>query len=119
MAPNQQAFNRMNDILKEIAIFVGIDLSAITGQASSTAFESAKRLETSIKRVKTVLMNRDDALQQVYKRHLANLMQFYPISQVRDLLEIATSGKPKIPGEKTSPLIMLKGKKPVVTKGKK
>ncbi len=86
--PNQPAFTYLQDLLKEIAIYVWIDISQIVWQASSTAFETAIRTESSLKRVNVVLINRDYALQKVFERHLANIMQFFPISEAQRLCEI-------------------------------
>jgi len=87
--PNQSAFQYLTDLLREVAIYVGIDISQIVGQSSSTAFETAVRTESSLKRVNVVLCNRDYALQKVFTRHLANIMQFFPLSEAENICEIS------------------------------
>lgn len=87
--PNQQAFQYLKDLLSEIAIFVGIDISSIIGQPSSTAFETAQKVESSLKRVNVVLTNRDYALNKVFARHLANIMQFFPLSEAESIVEVS------------------------------
>ncbi len=110
-APNQAIFNYAEDILKQVAIYVGIDPSSIVGQASSTAFETAVRQESGLKRVNVALMARDMAMEKVYKRHIANVMQFFPLKMAQGILDIA-NGKP-VEGKKKYPSILLDGEKPV------
>lgn len=105
--------------MKEIAVYVGIDPAQIIGQASSTAFETAVRAESSLKRVNVVLSNRDYALQKVFQRHLANIMQFFPLSEAESIAEVSASGEVKARKEKTSyPKMLLDGKKFVPETGK-
>ena len=93
--PNQAAFTYLQDLLKEIAIYIGIDISQIIWQASDTAFETAIRTESWLKRVNVALLNRDYALQRVFSRHLSNLMQFFPLTSVQKICEVDTKGKIK------------------------
>lgn len=110
-APNQAIFNYSEDLLKQVAIYVGIDPSSIVGQASSTAFETAVKQESGLKRVNVVLMVRDMALEQVYNRHVSNVMQFFPIKLAKGILDIA-DGK-VVEGTKKYPTILLDGEKSV------
>jgi len=117
--PNQAAFTYLQDLMKEIAVYVGIDPAQIIGQASSTAFETAVRAESSLKRVNVVLSNRDYALQKVFQRHLANIMQFFPLSEAESIAEVSASGEVKARKDKTSyPKMLLDGKKFVPETGK-
>ena len=90
--PNSAIFNYSNDLLKQVAIFVGIDPAAIIGEASSTAFETAVRTETSLERVNVALRNRDKSWKLVQRRHIANIMQFFPRKSAKELLEIQEDG---------------------------
>lgn len=108
--PNSAAFQYLQDLLKEVAIYVGIDPAQIIGQASSTAFETAVRAESSLKRVNVVLTNRDYALQKVFSRHLANLMQFFPLADAETILEIDSKGNVKKNGDKKYSNILMDGK---------
>lgn len=74
-------------------MYVGIDPAGIIGSSSGTAFETAVRQESSLKRVNVALTNRDMALKHVYRKHLQNLMQFYPVISAKELFEIDASGK--------------------------
>lgn len=103
--PNNAIFQYSNDILKQVAIYIGIDPAAIIGSASSTAFETAVKQETGLKRVNMALMNRDMALSKVYNRHVPNVMQFFPIKTAKGMLEVTDGG---ITGEKEYPTLMLK-----------
>lgn len=108
--PNQSAFQYLQDLLKEIAVYVGIDISQIIWQPSSTAFQTAVQTESSLKRVNVVLVNRDYALQKVFTRHLSNLMQFFPMSSVEKILEIDSKWK-VTKWEKQYPKILMNDKK--------
>lgn len=57
-----------------------------------------------------VLQNRDSALKQVYKKHLANLQQFFPIKTAKGLLEIGEDNRAKT-GNEDYPEIILKNEK--------
>lgn len=103
--PNNAIFQYSQDLMRQVAIYIGIDPSAIIGQASSTAFETAVKQETGLKRVNMALMNRDLALSKVYHRHISNVMQFFPIKTAKGLMEITESG---LKGEKEYPSILLK-----------
>lgn len=110
-APNSAIFNYANDLLKQVAIFIGIDPAAIIGEASSTAFETAVRTETSLERVNVALLNRDEAWQKVQRRHLSNIMQFFPRKMAKSLLEIKTDedgNEAPAEGEMQFPTIKLK-----------
>ena len=70
-------------------MFIGIDPAAITSLGNdTTAFQTAVRQESSLKRVNIALANRDIALKQVYRKHLKNLMQYFPIKTAKGLFEI-------------------------------
>lgn len=95
IAPNQAAFQYLQDLLKEIAIYIGIDCSQIIATPESTAFGRAAQMESSLKRVNVVLTNRDYSLQKVFVRHLANIMQFFPLTDAERICEITPEGKIK------------------------
>ena len=92
MPPNQAIFQYSQDLFRQIAIYIWIDPSSIIWQPSSTAFETAVRTESALKRVNVVLMNRDFALQKVFQRHVANLMQFFPLSEAERITEVSSDG---------------------------
>lgn len=107
--PNNSAFEQLKNLLEEIAIFVGIDISQIIGTPNGTAFETAQKLESSLKRVNVVLTNRDYAMSRVMKLHLANIMQFIPIAYAEEITETGTESFNKI---------LLDGKKYIPETGK-
>lgn len=107
-APNQAIFTYLQDLLKQVAIFVGIDASAIIGTPDSTAFEAGLRQDTGLKRVNVALMNRDMALTEVYKRHVSDVMQFFPLKLARWVLEVVDG---KDVSKETYPKIILKDEK--------
>lgn len=116
--PNQAAFQYLQDLLKEIAVYIGIDISQIIAAPESTAFGRAAQIESTLKRINVVLLNRDYALQKVFQRHLANLMQFFPLSEAESIVEITPSGRVKQKQERQNPKIVLTGKTFVPETGK-
>jgi hypothetical protein len=116
--PNQAAFQYLQDLLKEVAIYVGIDISQIIATPESTAFGRAAQIESSLKRVNVVLANRDYSLQKVFKRHLANLMQFFPLSDAQNVCEVNPKGDISQPQEKTYPKMIMNDKRFVPETGK-
>ena len=116
--PNQAIFSYTDQLLKDIAIFVWIDPSWIVWQPSSTAFETAVRQESSLKRVNVVLANRDLALKEVYTQYIQNLQQFFPITSAKSILELIEDSKWNTTEKETEtqwPSILLKNEKPVQT----
>ena len=55
-------------------------------------------------------MNRDMALTEVYKRHISDVMQFFPLKLARGILEVVDNKKPPVD---TYPTIILKDEKEV------
>jgi len=87
-APNSAIFDFYQDLIRQVAIYIGIDPAGIVGQPDSTAFEAGLRQDTALKRVNVTLLNRDMALTEVYRRHLANILQFFPLSLARGILDL-------------------------------
>lgn len=54
-------------------------------------------------------MNRDMALTEVYKRHVSDVMQYFPLKLARGVLEVVDGKEP----EGTYPKIILKDEKMV------
>jgi len=109
--PNTAIFDYLQELLREIAMFVWIDPAGIIWTASSTAFETAVKTESALKRVNVVLQNRDMALNHVFKKHLQNLQQFFPIKTAKGLLEIDEETGKAITWQEDFPSIMLKDEK--------
>lgn len=101
-APNQAIFNFFQESFREVAIYTWLDVSSIIWQPNKTAFEVAVQQESSLKRVNNVLRNRDRAFSRVAKLHAKNLMQFFPIKQVRELAPLNADWS--IPDMSTLPL---------------
>lgn len=118
IAPNQAAFQYLQDLLKEIAIYVGIDISQIVQTPQTTAFGKAAQIEAGLKRVNVVLANRDYALQKVFQRHLANLMQFFPLSEAENICEVSSTGEISKPKKKSYPKMIMEGKNYIPETGK-
>lgn len=74
--PNQAIFNYMNQLYKDIAIYIGIDIQNIIGTPQQTAFQTEVQREASQKRINVWLQNRDLAYERfadLYK----DLLQIY------------------------------------------
>lgn len=107
--PNSAAFQYLQDLLKEIAIYIGIDISQIVQAPETTAFGKAAQIESSLKRINVVLANRDFALQKVFQRHLANIMQFFPLSEAYAICEVNPEGA-VTKSERKYPKMVMEGK---------
>ena len=119
--PNQSIFTYLQELFKQIAIFVGIDIMNILWETQQTAYQTAVQKESSLQRVNVVLKNRDEAFERLANLHKDNLQMFYPIKLVRQLVKINKDNKPMEKAEKTYPEIevpKMKGKKFGKTKEK-
>lgn len=76
--PNAAAFNYLERIYKDIAMFVGIDIQNILGAATQTAYQTNVQVEASQKRVNVRLTNRDLAFERLANLHKDNLQHFFP-----------------------------------------
>jgi len=80
--------------------------------------EIAVRTESSLKRINVVLSNRDYALQKVFHRHLASIMQFFPLAEAENICEVSTEGKVAKPKKRAYPKMVMDGKNFVPDTGK-
>jgi len=90
--PNQAIFSYLDRLYQDIAIYVGIDIQNIIGDAQQTAFQTEVQREASQKRVNVWLMNRDLAFERFANLHKDNLQRFFPLKDAKGLypqLEIA------------------------------
>lgn len=76
--PNQAIFGYMDRIMKDISIFVGIDIQNIMGDPNLTAFQTEIKRDASQKRVNVWLTNRDLAFERLANLHKDNLQTFFP-----------------------------------------
>ena len=76
--PNQAIFWYMDRIMKDISIFIWIDIQNIMGDANLTAFQTEVKRDASQKRVNVWLTNRDLAFERFANLHKDNLQTFFP-----------------------------------------
>lgn len=99
--PNQAIFNYMEQLYRDIAVYVWIDVQNIMGGNNQTAFQTEVQREASQKRVNVWLENRDlayerfadlykDALQTYFPRKNAEWL--YPEIEIEDE-ELTTNDK--------------------------
>lgn len=99
--PNQAIFNYMEQLYRDIAVYVWIDVQNIMGGNNQTAFQTEVQREASQKRVNVWLENRDlayerfadlykDALQTYFPRKNAEWL--YPEIEIEDE-ELITNDK--------------------------
>lgn len=74
--PNQAIFNYLTQLYKDIAIYTGIDIQNIIGQAQQTAFQTEVQREASQKRINVWLQNRDLAFER-FANLYKDLLQIY------------------------------------------
>lgn len=84
--PTSGAFTFLDQLYRDVAIYVGIDPQSLIGSPSKTAYEASIKQESSLKRVNVVLRNRDIAFRRSYDLYLSNLRQFYPLKLVREIV---------------------------------
>ena len=76
--PNQAIFNYMEQLYRDIAIYVGIDVQNIMGGNNQTAFQTEVQREASQKRVNVWLENRDLAYERFADLYKDALQIFFP-----------------------------------------
>lgn len=105
--PNQAIFNYLQQLYKDIAIFVGIDIQNILGEPQQTAYQTAVQKESSLQRLNVVFRNRDSAFERLANLHKDNLQLFYPLKLVRKMVAIDKNDKPIEEVEKEYPQIQI------------
>lgn len=103
--PNQAIFSRLQDLFREVAIFVWIDIMNILWEPQQTAYQTAVQKESSLQRVNVVLKNRDMALERFANLHKDNLQMFFPLKLVRELVKINEDNEPIEEVDATYPII--------------
>jgi hypothetical protein len=76
--PNQAIFNYIEQLYKDIAIYVGIDIQNIIWQAQQTAFQTEVQREASQKRINVWIMNRDLAFERFANLYKDLLQTYFP-----------------------------------------
>lgn len=76
--PNQAIFSYMEQLYRDIAIYVGIDIQNIIGGNNQTAFQTEVQREASQKRVNVWLENRDLAYERFADLYKDALQTFFP-----------------------------------------
>ena len=76
--PNQAIFSYMEQLYRDIAIYVGIDIQNIMGGNNQTAFQTEVQREASQKRVNVWLENRDLAYERFADLYKDALQTFFP-----------------------------------------
>lgn len=76
--PNQAIFNYMEQLYRDIAVYVGIDVQNIMGGNNQTAFQTEVQREASQKRVNVWLENRDLAYERFADLYKDALQTFFP-----------------------------------------
>lgn len=76
--PNQAIFSYMEQLYRDIAVYVGIDVQNIMGGNNQTAFQTEVQREASQKRVNVWLENRDLAYERFADLYKDALQTFFP-----------------------------------------
>lgn len=75
--PNQAIFGYMDRIMKDVAMYVGIDVQNIMWDPNLTAFQTEVKRDASQKRINVRLTNRDLAFERLANLHKDNLQTFF------------------------------------------
>lgn len=119
--PNQAIFTYLQQLYKDVAIFVWIDIQNLLWEPQQTAYQTAVQKESSLQRLNAVFNNRDTAFERLANLHKDNIQMFYPLKLVRELTKIDKDDKPMEEMEKTYPTIevpKMRGKKFMKTEEK-
>ena len=76
--PNQAIFNYIQQLYKDIAVYIGIDIQNIVWTPNRTAFEVEVQREASQERLNVYFRNRDLAFERLANLHMDNLQKFFP-----------------------------------------
>jgi len=76
--PNQAIFSYLNQLYKDIAVYIGIDINNIIWSPNKTAFEVEVQREASQKRVNVRLVNRDLAFERFANLYKDLLQTYFP-----------------------------------------
>jgi hypothetical protein len=90
-------FAMLDRMYTDIAVYTGIDVRNIIGDTTPTAFQADLQKESSMKRIRTWLQNRNFAFER-----LADLMQdtiqtYFPLDAPRRIVDTLEGYKPKQP----------------------
>jgi len=77
--PNQAIFSYLDRIYKDVAMYVGIDVSNILWEPQQTAFQTEVQREASQKRVNVWLLNRDFAYERLADLFKDLIQTYFPI----------------------------------------
>lgn len=83
--PNQAIFSYLERLYKDIAMYVGIDVQNILGDATQTAFQTEVQREASQKRVNVWLTNRDLAYERFADLYKDLLQTYFPLKDAKGL----------------------------------
>ena len=86
--PNQSGFTYLDSLYKDAAMYGYYDVRNILGNPQQTAYQTAVQKESSLARINVVFANRDKAFQRLFNLHKSNIINFFPVQMVRDLVEI-------------------------------
>lgn len=95
--PNQALFNYIQALYTEVAYWVGIDITSISGTKENTAYQTAVRQEMQSKVVNNVLENRDMAYKRLGELYVWMLQFFYPRKLARKLIPLKQTKKWLVP----------------------
>ena len=76
--PNQAIFSYMEQLYKDISIYIGIDVQNVMGEPDLTAYQTEVKRESSQKRMNVYLANRDMAYQRLAQLLKDQILLFFP-----------------------------------------
>ena len=91
--PNQAIFSYMEQLYRDISIYIGIDIQNVMGEPDLTAYQTEVKRESSQKRMNVYLQNRDMAYQRLAKLLKDQILLFFPKKDAEGMYqELETEG---------------------------
>lgn len=83
--PNQAIFSYVEQLYRDISIYIGIDIQNVMGEPDLTAYQTEVKRESSQKRMNVWLKRRDDDNFRLAQLLKDQIMTFFPVKDANDL----------------------------------
>jgi len=90
-------FSMLDKMYTDIAVYTGIDVRNIIGDTTPTAFQADLQKESSMKRIRTWLQNRNFAFERLADLLHDTLQTYFPLDVPRQLVDSLDGYTPKTP----------------------
>lgn len=95
--PSQALFNGLDRLYTDIAVYTGLDVRNIIGDTTPTKFQAELQRESSLKRVRTWMKNRDMSAERKSDILQDLIQRYYWVDKSRRLVDSLENYKPETP----------------------